>query len=170
MISINDAGASGDVRLGGGAEVATPARLSERRDHAPLFLTENLLRGTDLAGHSRRRGGNAISLADHFHGLALMQVLADSAISHVSLAVHEARNRARERLGSAQHLQSVLLRAGRRVRGRRESANQNQGSQHLVSIVFFGERLFNGPQGAAPHRGKQELRQLARLGEILRLC
>ena len=63
-----------------------------------------------------RRGGNAISLADHFHGLAFIQITADGAIGQISLAVHEACKRAREHLRTAQHLHGVLLRASRRIR------------------------------------------------------
>ena len=94
-----------------------------RRDDAPLFLGENALRSADFARFRRRRGGNAIWLADHFHGLAFIQITADGAIGQISLAVHEACNRARERLRAAQHLHGVLLRASRRVRTRRKRAN-----------------------------------------------
>ena len=62
----------------------------------PLFLGKNVLRGIDFAPFRRRRRDNAISLADHFHGLAFVQITADRAIGQVGLAVHEACNRARD--------------------------------------------------------------------------
>jgi hypothetical protein len=71
--------------LGGGAVGRHPARSSMRRDDAPLFLGENALRSADFARFRRRRGGNAIWLADHFHGLAFIQITADGAIGQISL-------------------------------------------------------------------------------------
>jgi hypothetical protein len=46
----------------------------------PLFLGKNVLRGIDFTRFRRRRRDNAISLADHFHGLAFVQITADRAI------------------------------------------------------------------------------------------
>jgi hypothetical protein len=104
---------------------------SMRRNDAPLSLGKDFLRGV-----TGWRGDNAISFADHFHGLALIQITTESAIRQIT--VREACDRTRERFRTAQHVHSVLLCTNYSVRDGRKRANQNQGSQHFVSIGFFG--------------------------------
>jgi hypothetical protein len=119
---------------------------SMRRNDAPLSLGKDFLRGV-----TGWRGDNAISFADHFHGLALIQITTESAIRQIT--VHEACDRTRERFRTAQHVHSVLLCTNYSVRDGRKRANQNQGSQHFVSIGFFGRIVQTGRTDAAPDPG-----------------
>jgi hypothetical protein len=126
---------------------------------APLSSDKILPPGINVTGFQRRRADHAISFADHLDGLAFIQITTDGAIRKISLAVHEARSRVCKRLGTAQHLHGVLLRA---------ADEREQIRIKAVSILFplaFLEDCSKipGTQLTNQTQSKQELRQLVRL-------